>query len=104
MESKEEAKKELSALIKSYSMVSSIVVELRDEGTLNPHDCDNILGHLKSGLIEDVLMYTRSYLTQDNEKNALKTMSDYLIVKKSLEGKNLKPEDIKDILSIFFKK
>jgi hypothetical protein len=104
MESKESAKKELKELLKAYNMASSLVEELRDDGVLNPHDCDNVLGHLKSGMIEDVLMYVRSYMTQEHERDALKTMEEYLSVKRTLEGKNLKPEDVKDILSLFFKK
>lgn len=104
MESKKDAKDDISTLVRAYSSVSSIVCELRDEGGLSEHDCDNILGHLKSGMIEDILMYTRSHLTQDTEKIALKTLEDYLLVKKALEAKNVRPEEIKDIISIFFKK
>jgi hypothetical protein len=104
MEQKATAKKGLTELVNAYNMASSLVEELRDDGILNPHDCDNVLGHLKSGMIEDVLLYTRSYLTQDHEKNAVKTMDDYFSVKKCLEGKNLKPEDMKEIMALFFKK
>lgn len=104
MESKEGAKKELAELVKAYNMVASLVEGLQDEGIISSHDCDNVLGNLKSGMIEDILTYTRSYLTQDHEKNALKIMKDYLTVKKSLEAQNLKPEDVKEVLSLFFKK
>jgi hypothetical protein len=104
MEDKSTAKAELAELVKSYNVVASIVEELRDENVLNPHDCDNVLGHLKSGMIEDVLLYARSYLTHDHDKNALKTMDDYLSVKKALAGRNLAPEDAKEILALFFKK
>ncbi|MFH1055036.1 MAG: hypothetical protein V1744_02955 [Candidatus Altiarchaeota archaeon] len=104
MDSRENIKADLSELVKAYASVSSIIMQLRDETVLNPHDCDNLLGHLKSGLIEDVLLYTRANITQPLEKNALKTMKDYLMVKKSLERQNLSQEDMKEVLSLFFKK
>lgn len=98
------SKKELAELISSYNKVSSIIEELREEDVLNSHDCDNILGQLKSGLIEDVLMYARTHMTQNSEKNALKLANEYMVVKTALERQNLKPEDVKDLLGMYFKK
>jgi hypothetical protein len=98
------SKKDLADLIKAYHTVSSIIEELRDDDLLNPHDCDNILGQLKSGLIEDILMYARAHMTQTSEKNAQKLAIEYLAVKAALEKQNLKPEDEKEVLGLFFKK
>jgi hypothetical protein len=58
------SKKELAELISSYQTASSIIQELRDEDVISAHDCDNILGHLNSGMIEDILFYVRSYMTR----------------------------------------
>jgi hypothetical protein len=98
------AKKELAELVQAYRRVLSIVEELRDEDVLNSHDCDNILGQLKSGMIEDILMYTRANMTQPVEGNILKIIDEYLVAKNALQGKNLSPEDIHEIMGIFFKK
>lgn len=98
------SKKELAELIKVYHTASSLIEELREEDVLNPHDCDNIQGQLKSGLIEDVLMYTRTHMTQDSERNALKLAGEYMAVKTALERQNMKPEDVKEVMGIFFKK
>ena len=104
MEPNDTIKADLKELVKAYTIVSSIVSELRDEGVINPHDCDNVLGHLKSGMIEDILMYTRANFAQQIEKNALKTMRDYQTVKRTLERQNINPDEIKEILGLFFKK
>jgi hypothetical protein len=104
MGERDNSKKDLAELIKAYHTVSSVIEELRDEDLLNPHDCDNILGQLKSGLIEDVLMYARTHMTQDNGKNAIKLASEYTAVKTALERQNLKPEDVREIMGVFFKK
>lgn len=104
MDSKSGVKKELAELINSYNQVSSLVEELRDDGALNPHDCDNILGHLKSGMIEDVLLYARSNVTQDLERNSVKAAEDYIKVKKALAAQKLSPEEVKEVIGLFFKK
>jgi hypothetical protein len=104
MDSAADAKKELSELIRAYYSVSKVVEGLRDDGLLNPHDCDNILGHLKSGMIEDVLNSARAHMTQDLAKNAVKTGEEYLTVKKALESQKFSADDTKEILDIFFKK
>jgi hypothetical protein len=104
MGERDSSKKDLAELIRAYSNVSSVIEELRDEDLLNPHDCDNILGQLKSGLIEDVLMYARTHMTQDNGKNALKLAGEYAAVKAALERQNMKPEDVREVMGIFFKK
>jgi hypothetical protein len=98
------AKKELAELVNAYQKVLSIIEELRNEDVLNSHDCDNILGQLKSGMIEDILMYTRSNLTQPVEANILKIAEEYAQAKKALTAKNLSPEDIREVMGVFFKK
>jgi len=98
------AKKDLGELVKAYWQVCSIIERLRDEDVLNPHDCDNILGQLKSGMIEDILMYTRAHVTQNTESEVTKTVSEYMLVKGLLEKQNLSPEDKREIMGIIFKK
>lgn len=100
----ERVKKDLADLFGAYRTASKAVEELRDGDVLNSHDCDNILGHLKSGMIEDVLAYTRSHLVQTPEEGVIKTMGDYLAVKAALGRQSLKEEDAREILGIFFKK
>lgn len=104
MESTTAVKADITELVKAYGIVTVVISELRDDGILNSHDCDNILGHLKSGMIEDMLNYTRSHLTQSLEKNALKALKDYKVVKDVLEKQNLPPEEMKEIMGLFFKK
>jgi len=104
MESNTAVKADITELVKAYGIVTAVVADLREDGLLNPHDCDNILGQLKSGMIEDILMYTRSHLAQPLEKNALKTMRDYKAVKAVLEKQNLTPDEMKEIMGLFFKK
>jgi hypothetical protein len=97
------SKKELTDIIYSYHTASKIIQELRDEDIITAHDCDNILGHLNSGMIEDILLYVRSYMTRAPDSAVLKTMEDYVGVKRVLERQNMKPEDVKEILGLFFK-
>ena len=100
----EAAKKDLSELFKAYKTAAAVVIELRDSEDLNPHDCDNILGHLKSGMIEDVLVYTRTHLVQTPDKGVVKAAQEYLAVKAALDRMNLKEGEAKEILGMFFKK
>lgn len=96
-------KADLSEIILSYKSAAKIIRELRDEGVVSDQDCDNIYGHLNSGMMEDVLLYVRSYMMQTSESAVVKTKDEYLKVKGILEGQKLKPDEVKEILNLFFK-
>jgi len=96
-------KADLSEIISSYKSATKMIEELRDENVVSAQDCDNIFGHLNSGMMEDVLLYVRSYMMQTSESAVVKTKDEYLKVKGILERQNLKQDEAKEILSLFFK-
>ncbi|HHQ44518.1 MAG TPA: hypothetical protein ENN13_00065 [Candidatus Altiarchaeales archaeon] len=95
---------ELKKTLSSYPVSVRVLDRLKSEGLIEWQDHENLLCCVKQDVFNTVLEKLKLKVSDSPERDIMKIMKEYLDAKKVLKEQDLEPEEIEEILYVFFQK